>query len=79
MKNPEFNFMLENKNKYIKYYPKFSSIFGVSLKRYWDNMFGFDVVKFDDEFIKAPDGISTAQAIEEKYGKDAVELIRILI
>jgi hypothetical protein len=62
----------------LKYGREFKSTFGVPLKDYMDLMAGFDIVKFDEEVVKPPDGVSTKQAVEERWGKPAVELIKSL-
>ena len=74
-----YDLVTENKRKVLTYELEFRRVFGVPVNPYWDLVTGFDVVKFDDEFIKAPDGVSTAQAVEAKYGADAVKLIYALI
>ncbi len=63
----------------IKYGEEFRIIFGQPLKKFWEsNLLGFDVIGFD-EFINPPDGTSCAEAVEKRYGKRAVEVIRALI
>lgn len=69
---------MENKEKIRKFRAMFSDHFNASLESYMDLMFGFDIVKFD-EFLGTPDGISTKDFIEKKYGKEAMELIESLI
>lgn len=82
-KNPEnpglYDFMLENRKKYIRYNTLFYRTFGVQLKNYWNNITGFDIIKFDEEFVKPPEGVSTAQAVGAKYGEAAVRLIGVLL
>lgn len=58
---------------------KFRRKFGVSLVRYWNPVFGFDVVLFDDEVIKAPDGKSTRQCVRQRYGAEGESIIQQLI
>ena len=62
----------ENKNQ-------FHAIFGVFLSDYFDNITGFDIVKFDNEFIKAPDGQSTSDVVLERYGDEAMCLCLTLL
>jgi len=58
---------------------KFEETFGVPVTDYIDVLGGFDIIDFNEEFVKPPDDVSLAQAVEEKYGVEAVELIRELI
>jgi hypothetical protein len=74
-----YDFMLKNRKLYMQYSTLFYKIFGVQLSRFWNNMFGFDVIKFDEEFIKPPEGVSTAQEVERKYGEVGLRLIKSLI
>ena len=62
----------------LKHGRQFKSTFGVPLKAYMDLITGFDVVKFDEEVVKPPDGVSSEQVVEERWGKPAVELIKSL-
>ena len=55
--------------------PKFQETFGVSLSAYFDNIFGFDIVRFDDEVIKAQDGESIGDAVVRQYSREAADLI----
>jgi len=60
---------------------EFRSRFGIPLSKYWDLVayLGFDIVGFDEKFLKTPDGISTRAYVKEKYGEDAVKLLERLI
>lgn len=71
-------FVMNNRKKYDVNYLKFQSIFGISLKKYWDKLFAFDIVAFDS-FLETPDGTSTSDWILEKYGQEAVDLIQSLL
>jgi hypothetical protein len=62
-----------------QYAAEFTDTFGISLHEYWDKITGFDVVSFDENFIKPPEGTSTASAIRHKYGARAVALCKALI
>lgn len=66
------------RKKYDSNYMKFQSTFNIPLKTYWDKMFAFDVIGFDD-FLETPDGTSTKDWILEKYGQDAVNLVLDLL
>lgn len=57
---------------------KFQSVFGVSLETFSDSLFGFDVVGFD-EWLKTPDGTSTADFTKEKFGQEGLDIINSLI
>ena len=63
---------------YEKYGEKFKRTFGVSLQKFWDPMIGFDVFKFD-KWVKTPDGVSCRAHVVKTYGRDAVDLIELLI
>lgn len=73
------DFLRRNKTRADKYHKRFKEIFGTSLMNYYSFLFGFDVVKFDEEFIKPKEGQSTSEVVEKKYGKEAVELCRNLM
>lgn len=60
-------------------YAEFKKLFGINMHGYWDILTGFDVVKFDEEFLKVPDGISTSQFLIDHYGTDAESFIRGLL
>ena len=47
-----------NDRTYRENAKEFKRIFRINLKPLWDNITGFDIVRFDDEFIKSPDGQS---------------------
>jgi hypothetical protein len=64
----------KNREKADKYNQEFKRIFGESLMNYFSFFFGFDVIKFDEKFIKPNEGESTNQAVERKFGRNAVEL-----
>lgn len=58
---------------------KFQWTFGVPLKNFFDKITGFDVVAFDEDFVKAEDGVSTRDAVQEKWGDEGVEILEKLI
>ena len=58
---------------------QFNEMFGVRLAPYWLGPLRLDVVKFDEEIVKPRENESTVQAIERRWGKNAVELIRALL
>lgn len=57
----------------------FERLFGIKLKPYFDNITGFNIVKFDKHFVKTPDGKSLAEVIRTKYGDEAEALCLRLI
>lgn len=57
---------------------EFFSTFNVPLSKYMDLLTGFDIIKFDDEVVKPPDGKSMEETILSTYGQKAVELIESL-
>lgn len=57
---------------------KFKKIFNKNLHGYWSIIFGFDIVKFDND-LAVPDGTSTRHYVETHYGDEAVVLIEKLI
>jgi len=60
------------------YSNEFHNIFGVFLVDYWDKMFGFNSLKFDDEVLKS--GSRSIKAyVTKKYGKRAFFIIHELI
>ncbi len=70
--------IIENKKRALKYELEFRKVFGIPLKPYMDIRTGFDIIKFDDEFIKSGSGCMR-DAIQAKYGDAGVKLIKDLI
>jgi len=68
-----------NLELYGQTYREFVEIFGVSLRSYWNNITGFDIVMFDDDVIKSPENESMGATVLETYGQEAYDLIRRLI
>jgi len=68
-------FLMAIRRIYINSAPEFQRVFGRKLFDFWDNITGFDVIKFDEQVIKPPEGISTKDAIEKQYGVNAVALV----
>jgi hypothetical protein len=58
---------------------QFHEIFGVKLAKYWLGPLRLDIVKFDEDVVKPRDGESTVQAIERRWGKDGVDLVKTLL
>jgi len=68
-----------NGNHKAKLVHEFNTTFGIKFVDYFDGFMGLDIVKFDEEFIKPPEGVSTADAVRAKYGDRAVELVSEMI
>lgn len=73
-----FQAALDRKDFYIKNERGFRRLFGTSLWHYLDLLTGFDIVRFDD-WLKTPDGTSTADFLKQKYGNEAYNLVKRLI
>ena len=72
-------FMLSNNKKRLELAGKFQSVFGISLGKFWSVLTGFDIVKFDEEFMKTPDGTSTEEYVKQKYGEAELSVVRGLL
>jgi len=55
----------------------FRELFNVSVFTFWD-MTGFDLIKFDNEFIRSGKG-SMEETVQKRYGEEAVKLVKELI
>ena len=69
----------KNRMKADKYHRDFKRVFGVGLMNYFNFIFGFDIVLFDEQVVKPPEGKSTKEAIREKHGDEGVQIIEGLI
>lgn len=63
---------------------KFQSVFNVPVDPFWDRILGFDIIKFDDEFLsKYPesnqDGYSARDVVVKYFGEEAAAFIDQLI
>ncbi len=73
--------LLRHKDLLQKHRDEFWQIFGKNISRYYSYKHmvkGFDIVTFDED-IGTPDGVSTKDFIEKKFGNRAVEIINELI
>lgn len=68
----------KNKKLLLENADEFRRTFGVVLHKFMSPITGFDIVRFDD-FLGTPEGISTRDYINRKYGIKAVRLIERLI
>ena len=55
--------------------PSFHKVFNRSLKEYWDNLTGFDVVKFDKDLFGETETSMHENTLRE-YGEEGVHLIQ---
>lgn len=60
----------DNRNEFLR-------IFGVSLAHFHDNLYGFDLLKFEQEFI--PDDVAIYDAVLAQFGTEGVEIIKVLL
>ncbi len=58
---------------------KFEALFQARFVQYWHPLTGFDVVKFDEDIIKAPDGVSTRDHVRAIYGQEALTFVEGLL
>lgn len=73
--------LLKHKDLLHKHRDEFWEIFGKNISRYYSYsmmLAGFDIVTFDKD-IGTPDGESTKDFIEKKFGNRAVEIINELL
>lgn len=76
MNNYLNNILTENRNRLERYRNEFMEIFGVDPKNYWENnFFGFNVIGFDEKFIKTPDNMSMKEYVTEKYGEKGYDVL----
>ena len=68
-----------NDKLYRQYAHEFAELFGIHLRPFWNNITGFDIVKFDEHIIQSPDGQSMEDVINNEYGKEGVNIIKNLI
>jgi len=69
---------LFSRMKVLKFGGRFKRIFGRSLQDFYVYPLGFDIVAFD-EWLEVPDGESTSGFLVEHYGKEADEMVRLLL
>ncbi len=62
-----------------QYAQEFQDIFKTPLRSYFSPYTGFDIIGFDKKFIRPPEGVSTKEAIIQKYGERAAELVTLLL
>jgi len=67
-----------NKGLLDQYRQQFQQVFGAPLSKFMHPLFGFDIVRFD-EWLKTPDGTSTADYLKQTKGETGYNLIASLI
>ena len=58
---------------------EFYNVFGIALVSFFNPITGFDIVKFDEEFIKSADGESVKDKVLCKFGQEGVDVITNLL
>jgi len=71
--------VLKNNKKKHQSEQEFFNVFGVSLSSFFDPIFGFNIIAFDEEVIKPSANESTKDKILRKYGEKGVECIKNLL
>lgn len=72
--------MIKSNDKlYRKHEHEFAELFGIHLRPFWDNITGFDIVKFDDHIIQSPNGQSMEDVLQAEYGDEGVSIIQSLL
>lgn len=56
----------------------FKRVFGVSVLKFWQPFFGFDVIAFD-LWAETPDGVSTNDHVEQRFGKGSAAIVKALL
>lgn len=69
----------KHRRLYSTYNNSFFKIFNIALSSYFDDVMGFDIVKFDEDIIKSPDNVSMADCVKDKYGQDGYDLLVLLL
>jgi len=69
----------EQRSRYGKNKVEFRKIFEVALRTFWQGLFGFDAVKFDEHFFGSDNPEDMLDCVEEEYSKEARVLIERLM
>lgn len=69
--------MERNRRLFVANRREFQGHFGLSLKCFWDHLYGFDMTKFD-AFIDPGENESIRDKVASKYGEAAVAVIERL-
>lgn len=73
------DFVGQNIERRKRYDREFQRVFGVPLANYFCNLTGFDICKFDEDFIKSKDGESCSDAVLAKFNREGLEIIKNLM
>ena len=72
--------LIENRERLYSYDEKFYKIFHVHISNFQDSLMLFDVVKFDEVFIKSREkNMSCQDAVREEYGIAGERLIKEIL
>jgi hypothetical protein len=72
------NFVLQHAKLCHDNEAEFRRIFGLPLREFFDNLAGFNIVKFDDEVVKSGDDCMR-DVVQARWGEPGVSLIYRLI
>jgi hypothetical protein len=75
--NPDW--MAEKEEKSQELVSKFQIIFRKPLQHFYNPMWGFDAIRFDERVAQPNEEESTFQAVERKFGSTGKELIENLL
>ena len=74
-----YSIILSNKRAEQKYHEVFKQEFNINLLDYWSMVTGFDLIRFDEEFLKTPQGISTRDYVTKIYGSYVSDILEAII
>jgi hypothetical protein len=57
----------------------FKRVFGANLFHYWSVIHGFDLIRFDEEFLQTPAGTSTRAHVLKQYGPEGGRILTALM
>jgi hypothetical protein len=57
---------------------EFKRLFNANIWDYWEPLFGFDVVKFDDNVVQSGDGCM-ADVTREKFGQEGEDYLEKIL
>lgn len=70
--------MHANIEQFNQFTSRFQQIFGVPLTKYFHPLFGFDLIRFDEQFVQSGNN-SMRDEVKRRWGDEAVTLILELI
>ena len=74
-----FDILLKLQNKYKANAHDFYRVFKKRLKPFWDNMFGLDVFKLDDDILHPKENESSKEATLRLFGNEGWAIIQKLL